>query len=67
MIRPVPLLFVAMTMLVHPAAVLSQAHGGAVANDGFELSDVALFVAAAVGVWFARRSLRARFRKRRKD
>ncbi|WP_448661925.1 hypothetical protein ACG3SL_14705 [Sphingomonas sp. CJ20] len=28
-----------------------------------ELSDIALFACAAAGVWFARRRLRARFRK----
>ena len=57
----------AMSLFAGSSALLAQAHGGAVANDGFELSDVALFVTAAIGVWFARRSLRARFRKRRKD
>jgi hypothetical protein len=30
-----------------------------------ELSDVALFVMAAGGIWFVRRAMRARFAKRR--
>ena len=32
-----------------------------------ELSDVALFVLAAAGVWFVRRAMRARFARRRAD
>ncbi len=30
-----------------------------------ELSDVALFVLAAAGIWFVRRAMRARFAKKR--
>lgn len=30
-----------------------------------ELSDIALFLMAAAGVWFVRRAMRARFAKRR--
>lgn len=33
-------------------------------RTGPELSDIALFVLAALGVWFVRRALRARFTKR---
>lgn len=47
-------------------AVLAYAggHSGIVhPRTGPELSDVALFVVAAVGVWLARRALRRRFRK----
>ncbi|PTS78150.1 hypothetical protein DBR17_12815 [Sphingomonas sp. HMWF008] len=33
-------------------------------RTGPELSDIALFVMAALGVWFVRRALRARFTKR---
>ncbi len=36
-------------------------------RTGPELSDVALFVMAALGVWFVRRAMRARFAKRPKD
>ncbi|WP_353205036.1 hypothetical protein [Sphingomonas sp.] len=36
-------------------------------RTGPELSDIALFVIAALGVWFVRRALRARFAKRPKD
>lgn len=32
-----------------------------------ELSDVALFVVAVIGVWLVRRGLRARFSRQRKD
>ncbi len=32
-----------------------------------ELSDLALFACAVAGVWFVRRSLRARFRRAQKD
>jgi len=42
-------------------------HSGQVIHDGFELSDVALFVLAAAGVWLARRSMRARAKARPKD
>lgn len=33
-------------------------------RTGPELSDIALFVLAALGVWFVRRALRKRFMKR---
>ena len=32
-------------------------------RTGPELSDIALFVVAALGVWFVRRAMRARFAK----
>jgi hypothetical protein len=35
-------------------------------RTGPELSDIALFAMAALGVWFVRRALRARFAKRPK-
>ena len=35
-------------------------HTGQVIHDGFELSDLALGALAALGLWFARRSMRAR-------
>jgi hypothetical protein len=34
----------------------------AIVHDGFELSDLALFAAAVLGIWLARRSMRARAR-----
>ena len=44
------------------------AHSGVPkARTGPELSDIALFVMAAIGVWIVRRALRARFTKRPKD
>lgn len=43
----------------------SYVHSGQVApRTGPELSDFALFGVAALGVWVARRALRARFAKR---
>ncbi len=48
-------------------AAIAAAHSGIVTREGFQWSDVALFVAAALGIWFVRRALRARFRNRRKD
>lgn len=51
-----------MTALI--LAVASGHTGVARVRTGPELSDVALFVVAALAVWFVRRALRARFRKR---
>ena len=43
---------------------VASGHSGVVApRSGFALSDVALFVMAAGGVWLVRRRLRKRFRK----
>ena len=50
------------------AAPAQAAHTGVPkVRTGPELSDVALFVVAALGVWLVRRAMRARFAKRRKD
>jgi ABC-type nickel/cobalt efflux system permease component RcnA len=50
------------------AAPVWAAHSGvARARTSPELSDIALFVMAAIGVWLVRRTLRARFAKRPKD
>ncbi|MAX00694.1 MAG: hypothetical protein CMN72_13850 [Sphingomonas sp.] len=46
------------------SAASATAHSGVVERHGFAPSDVALFVFAALGLWFARRALRARFRRR---
>ena len=44
------------------------AHSGvAKIRTGPELSDIALFVMAAIGVWLARRAMLRRARKRRED
>ena len=55
---------VAFLMLATPAAAaVESGHSGIVhPRTGPALSDIALFVCAAVGVWLARRALRARFR-----
>ncbi|UIJ46815.1 hypothetical protein LZK98_07690 [Sphingomonas cannabina] len=42
-------------------------HSGQIVRNGFALSDVALFVFAAIGVWLAQRSMRRRAGKRAKD
>ena len=46
-----------------PAVAQVAAHSGVIDRHGFELSDVALFGFAVIGVWLARRALRARFRR----
>jgi len=53
----------ALMAFVSPDTLLARPHSGIVVNDGFEWSDVALAAFAAAGVWFARRSMRARRRK----
>ena len=51
-----------------PALAVTPAHTGVPkVRTGPELSDIALFVMAAVGVWLVRRAMRARFAKRPKD
>lgn len=48
------------------APALAAPHSGmATPRTAPELSDIALFVAAAAGIWLVRRALRARFAKRR--
>jgi hypothetical protein len=60
------LLFLAGLALAPSGALL--AHSGYINRSGFEPSDAGLFVCAATGIWFARRSMRARARaKRPKD
>ena len=49
-------------MIAVQAASVAGGHSGIVhRRTGPELSDVALFVVAAVGVWIVRRALRRRF------
>jgi hypothetical protein len=50
-------------LLASPAA----AHSGRIVRDGFELSDVALFAFACIGIWLAQRSMRRRARARDRD
>lgn len=51
-------------LLLAAPAVADNGHSGvATARTGPELSDIALFVAAAVAVWLTRRALRKRARK----
>ncbi|MEG3176271.1 hypothetical protein U1872_08530 [Sphingomonas sp. RB3P16] len=60
--------FLLALLLASPA--LAAPHSGVVkVRTGPELSDIILFVVAALGVWLVRRAMRARFAKRdtRKD
>ena len=51
-------------LLAVPDAALAAAHSGvATPRTGPELSDIALFALAAVGVWLVRRAMRRRFRQ----
>ena len=54
-------------ILVVPTAVFAAHTGVPRVRTGPELSDIALFVVACIGVFVIRRALRARFRKTRKD
>lgn len=57
-------ILLALLALATPAYAQDNGHTGtATARTGPELSDIALFVVAATGVWFTRRALRARPRK----
>ncbi len=59
-------LALAMVAFVSPDTLFAAApHSGQVIHDGFELSDLALGLCAAAGLWFARRSMRARAAARR--
>ena len=51
-------------MIALPFLAVQSGHSGIVhPRTGPELSDIALFVFAAVGVWLVRRALRKRFAK----
>ena len=54
-------------ILVVPSAVFAAHTGVPKIRTGPELSDIALFVLACIGVFLVRRALRTRFAKRRKD
>jgi len=52
-------------LIAAPAFAVTPAHTGVPKiRTGPELSDIALFVMAALGVWLVRRAMRARFAKR---
>ena len=52
-------------LIAAPALAVTPAHTGVPKiRTGPELSDIALFVMAALGVWLVRRAMRARFAKR---
>ena len=57
------MLLFALLLLATPARADNGHSGVATARTGPELSDIALFIAAAVAVWFTRRALRNRTRK----
>lgn len=51
-------------LLASPAFAVESGHSGiAHPRTGPELSDIALFVVAALAVWLARRAMRKRFKK----
>ncbi len=55
-------------LLATPALAVTPAHTGVPkVRTGPELSDIALFVMAATGVFLVRRAIRARFTKPPKD
>jgi hypothetical protein len=60
--------FLLALLIAAPTLAVTPAHTGVPkVRTGPELSDIALFVMAAAGVWLVRRAMRARFAKRRKD
>ncbi len=52
-------------LLLWASPALAGHSGVAHPRTAPELSDIALFVMAAAGIWFVRRAMRARFAKRR--
>jgi hypothetical protein len=61
--RTLPLL-----LFTLPTALIAQPHSGMIHTRSVpELSDIALFVMAVLGVWIVRRAMRARFAGRRED
>lgn len=53
-------------MIALPLLAVQSGHSGIVhPRTGPELSDIALFVVAVLGVWLVRRALRKRFAKTR--
>ena len=64
--RPMRTLFL-LLILVMPTAVFAAHTGVPKIRTGPELSDIALFVMACIGVFLIRRAMRAKFRNKRKD
>jgi hypothetical protein len=57
------MLRIALALLIATPALAAGAHSGVAGTRSMpELSDIALFVCAALGIWFVRSRLRARFR-----
>ena len=55
-------------LFTFPTALIAQPHSGVIHSRSMpELSDIALFVMAVLGVWIVRRAMRARFAGRRED
>jgi hypothetical protein len=55
-------------MLLQTVSTADTPHTGVPkVRTGPELSDIALFVVACLGVWFVRRAMRARFARLRQD
>lgn len=54
-------------LLVMPTAVFAGHTGAPRVRTAPELSDIALFAFACLGVWLVRRAMRARFSKSRED
>jgi hypothetical protein len=62
------MLRVTLFLLTATPALASAAHTGEIGTRSMpELSDIALFLVAAGGIWFVRSRMRARFRKAPKD
>ena len=58
-------LLIAASLAFGPPGIAFAAHTGATDVPGIEFSDIALFAFAVLGVWLARRSMRARAEARR--
>ena len=57
-----------LSLFTLPTALIAQPHSGVIHSRSMpELSDIALFVMAVLGVWIVRRAMRARFAGRRED
>ncbi|QQV76894.1 hypothetical protein H5J25_16120 [Sphingomonas aliaeris] len=55
-------------LFILPTALVAQPHSGVIHSRSMpELSDIALFGMAVLGVWIVRRAMRARFAGRRED
>lgn len=55
-------------MFILPTALVARPHSGVIHSRSMpELSDIALFGMAVLGVWIVRRAMRARFAGRRED